>query len=418
MVLSGHQRRASASFQGPRTPSLASKRSFTSTVSGFLRRASSKRRSSTVPDSNAASDAGSVFSTPKTPDRFTFSLAMSKQQSDNSLRTERSRSFYDPDTFSSRNSILDRAPASAVFRTPEKSRTIRRAPSVPPSSFPGTPLTPEAKHAQMSLIDTLEDDERLQTSVDIRTEIDHIEAEGRRLLDAFNGLELSTLVRQHRRPGQAPLSAAALLASPADSENQWKPNILSPSASVRTGKDPDGSSMVSGNSGMTGLSRNRSPSVSRTRQLHASSSAPVFQPVTLNRKTSLSSISSRNRSGTTPSQSLGRFGFGSTSSVNLSRSSGHLPLATVSETESMYVPSPLKSSRSAREDAMPLSPEGSQYSESVKHLREDDDILALEAEMADIRKRRAEVTARYEARLEYLRARLKGAELREKLLKR
>lgn len=67
---------------------------------------------------------------------------------------------------------------------------------------------------------------------------------------------------------------------------------------------------------------------------------------------------------------------------------------------------------------MPLSPEGSQYSESVKHLREDDDILALEAEMADIRKRRAEVTARYEARLEYLRARLKGAELREKLLKR
>ena len=64
-----------------------------------------------------------------------------------------------------------------------------------------------------------------------------------------------------------------------------------------------------------------------------------------------------------------------------------------------------------------MSPEGSQYSESAKH-RDDEDIVALEAEMADIRKRRAEVTARYEARLEYLRARLKGAELREKLLKR
>lgn len=48
----------------------------------------------------------------------------------------------------------------------------------------------------------------------------------------------------------------------------------------------------------------------------------------------------------------------------------------------------------------------------------DDDFTALEAEMADIRRRRAEVTARYEARIEYLRARLKGAELREKLMKR
>lgn len=38
-------------------------------------------------------------------------------------------------------------------------------------------------------------------------------------------------------------------------------------------------------------------------------------------------------------------------------------------------------------------------------------------DMNDIRRRKAEVTARYEARVEYLRARLKGAELREKLLK-
>lgn len=342
---------------------------------------------------------------------------MSKQHSDNSLRTENSRSFYDPDTLSSRNSTGDRTQASTVFRTPEKSRAIRRTPSVPPSSFPGLPLTPEAKNAQMSLIDTLEDDERLQSSLEIRQEIEHVEAEGRRLLDAFNGLELSTLVRQHRRPGHAPLSAAALFASPLDSDGQWKPTALSPSASLGTGKDPDAMSVVSMNSGLTGLSRNRSTSVTRTRQLNSSSSAPVFQPVTLNRKTSLSSISSRNRSGTTHSQSLSRLGFGSTSSVNLSRSSGHLPLATVSETESMYIPSPLKSSTSTQEDSVLRSPEGSQYSDSVKHLRDDEDILALEAEMADIRKRRTEVTARYEARLEYLRARLKGAELREKLLK-
>ena len=42
----------------------------------------------------------------------------------------------------------------------------------------------------------------------------------------------------------------------------------------------------------------------------------------------------------------------------------------------------------------------------------------LESEMADIRRRRAEVVARYEAKLELLRAKLKGAEMHEKLLKR
>lgn len=51
-------------------------------------------------------------------------------------------------------------------------------------------------------------------------------------------------------------------------------------------------------------------------------------------------------------------------------------------------------------------------------ISEDEDIMAMETELTDIRRRREEVTARYDARLEYLRARLKGAELREKLLKR
>jgi len=45
-------------------------------------------------------------------------------------------------------------------------------------------------------------------------------------------------------------------------------------------------------------------------------------------------------------------------------------------------------------------------------------LAKLENEMADIRRRRAEVVARYEAKLELLRAKLKGAEMHEKLLKR
>jgi hypothetical protein len=42
----------------------------------------------------------------------------------------------------------------------------------------------------------------------------------------------------------------------------------------------------------------------------------------------------------------------------------------------------------------------------------------IENEIEDIRRRRGEVSLRYEARLEYLRAKLKGAQLHEKLLRK
>jgi hypothetical protein len=48
----------------------------------------------------------------------------------------------------------------------------------------------------------------------------------------------------------------------------------------------------------------------------------------------------------------------------------------------------------------------------------DPDIAALERELGDIRTRRAQVTARYEARLEYLRAKLKSAEMKERLMRK
>jgi len=50
-------------------------------------------------------------------------------------------------------------------------------------------------------------------------------------------------------------------------------------------------------------------------------------------------------------------------------------------------------------------------------MSDDEDLTALETEMTDIRRRRAEVMGRYEERLGYLRAKLKGAELHEKLLR-
>lgn len=322
------------------------------------------------------------------------SPSVTKRTSENSLRKPRPSTTYDGDPFGSPL----RTPVSKIFRS--DARSIRRAPSLPPSSFPTQTINAEARIAQMSIINTLEDDdERLLTAKAIRQEIELVEAEGRRLLDAFNGLELSTLVRKQGAPGRAPLAAASgILSSPVEA------NALSPASSLRTGKDPDAMSVVSAYSG---FSQTRSPSVkSRTRQLNASASAPVFQPVSLGRKVSMSSVSTRSRSGTAPSHhnSLGRHKLESTSSINLTRSAGHLPLPTLSEHEVPYISSPLRSAAAT--------------ASSVDNSGQDDDLATLEAEMADIRKRRAEVTARYEARIEYLRARLKGAELREKLMKK
>ena len=144
----------------------------------------------------------------------------------------------------------------------------------------------------------------------------------------------------------------------------------------------------------------------------------------------MSSIASRSRSGTLTNPQLpGRLGYGSTSSLNLRGSSNHLPLEPVSETESTQAHSPIP--LVAELPPTPATPGESAHSYSgsavtsstslgppIGRGTEDEDLSALEAEMADIRRRRTEVTARYEARIEYLRARLKGAELREKLLKR
>ena len=104
--------------------------------------------------------------------------------------------------------------------------------------------------------------------------------------------------------------------------------------------------------------------------------------------------------------------------MNLSRSANHLPLATVAESEASaggHRKSTTEDGRWLGADVPPLP--GRPPTKSAVHA-EDEDIKAMEAELADIRRRRVEVTARYEARLEYLRARLKGAELREKVMRK
>ena len=93
-----------------------------------------------------------------------------------------------------------------------------------------------------------------------------------------------------------------------------------------------------------------------------------------------------------PSSPLGRLGAGSSSSISLSRNPGYIPLTIVEE-------------QFAAQGVSTYSP-----SDAAMQI--------LENEMADIRRRRAEVVARYQSRLEFLSVKLKGAEMHEKLLKR
>lgn len=253
----------------------------------------------------------------------------------------------------------------------------------PPSSFPIR--NPDLKNSSSILTsDPAPDDEKVKSSQSIRLEIEAMEAEGRRLLDAFNGLELSALTRSQHTSGHALLphspSMSALSRRNGGEYNEYFLTAGASTSGLGTpyhGSDADGVSVRSTTSYGTNVSQPRShrpnPSLRTSGPLGASTAA--------NRKRSMSSLSSRARvppSATPPALVHPRLGeLGSVSSVNLVRLQG--PTLTTDE---------------------------------------DSEMNALESELFDIRRRRQEVTARYQDRLEYLRAQLKGAELREKLLRK
>ena len=328
----------SPSLHTSRPASVHSKASIVSTFSGILRRVSSRRFTSSS-GSQPPTSSDSMIPPPKS------APVQSRTFPRDSLRREASDSSLGSEIYGLRTGEYQRG------GTPTSRKSSRNP---PPSSysFKSAPHTPTRDPKYRSPLDDIDlNGEHTKSVKDLRAEIEAVEAEGRRLLDAFNGLELSTLTKRHRRP--IPLQM--------------------------TGETDSGS-----------IHSGRSASLRGPRHLPSSlNSQPlVSQPVTLSRKNSLSSMSSRGRSingshhplPSASSNSLGKYGAssGSTPSVN---NAGFPTLETVNEAS-------------------------------------DPALAMLESEMADIRRRRTEVVARYEAKLELLRAKLKGAEMHEKLLKR
>lgn len=248
---------------------------------------------------------------------------------------------------------------------------------VPPSSF-NARLISQARHSAMYNVFY---ENHLNTVQEIQQEISNVESEQKRLVDAFNGLELTTLTRRQRLPPykrSAEFSKASRVG-----ESNWGD---SDGRSQRRELTDDGISLRSGTSAGT------SPSMARSAhglRIKTSLAPPINNspsPLPLLRQGSLSSFDDRR----TPVQ------------LSSSASPGFLQAASKSNI-SLH-------SRNSRvgilDDEKPMS---------AVHIDVGD---SVEGEMEDIRRRREEVNHRYEARLEYLRAKLKGAQLHEKVMRR
>ncbi|KDR79041.1 hypothetical protein GALMADRAFT_138001 [Galerina marginata CBS 339.88] len=280
--------------------------------------------------------------------------------------------------------------------SPLQLSTLSRNGSTSHIAPPTSPLHPEKS---ITTIQNVFDDENLCTAEDIRDVISTTEDEARRLIDAFNNLEATTFRRlqkqnARRLPTTTPANINVLLEG-----REWREHrlISSPSSPLfdskrhilsSTESNSDGLSIRSGSSNKTSLSQSKS--ISSLPKLTPSASPLSLRfrksSISLARKGSVSSISSQ---GTSVLPSSGMLSAGNPSS--LSRSTSHLALRKLKDRGMI-----------SNETIGVTSPDDG-----------DDD-----PEISDIRKRRDELINRYTARLEFLRAKLKGAELHEKLLRK
>jgi hypothetical protein len=333
-------------------------------MAGLYRRATGRNTGSSS-DKDAekdTSDTASVFSISSTISqalkrRPSLSQTMRRRDSNASLRTQ-------TDTFSTA-SVRSPAGRSGIAEhnltsTISLSRSTRRMPTSPPSSFPGI------KTMLATPTGGVFDAENLTNTAEIRKEIQNVEGEKKRLLDAFNGLEMSTLTKKQGQ--RHPKS----LKGPDAVESTW--TLIPERKSLRRGPDSDTTSIRSNTSAGTTPSLARSAYSAKKGYIPRKSSKPDLLP---------------GKNGVPPLPSLGsQLSAASKSSVSLARSNSHMPLAN----------------------------HGMGSSEVLGGM--DDEEGDLESEMADIGRKKAEVISRYDGRLEYLRAKLKGAELHERLLRK
>ena len=255
------------------------------------------------------------------------------------------------------------------------------------------------------------------TAAELRAEIQSLEEENKRLMDMFNGLEM-TMLTKHGRPANNGRSASDGVAG---SGGRTLPSDWTLASDKKIPAPEKSSSRLSISSSsmrsFAGLQRKGSLSFLRRSQL------PPLPPI----PTSATSASTS--------------GFGSTPTSATSMGvSPTLPSASSTSSSSLHpYPHPMviaggsQSNRSSPNLALDRGVGVGSTTSSGKLTRsrsgyigtnhgkggggDDAEQDALENGLDDIRRKRASVLSRYEKRLEYLRARLRSAELHERLLK-
>ncbi|THH05424.1 hypothetical protein EW145_g4804 [Phellinidium pouzarii] len=193
-LLSSASRVDLMSMNSVRSPSYKSHSSVGSSMSNMFRRVTKRtvlKRATRDQVEMSIMSSSTHISTSRPPNKNHHLL--DRQRSLSSIRTERSRYIHsDFRSISSRRSGKSTAGNSEGGRTSRGGSKSLHGSEPPPSSF-------TAKHLVSPAIPTWSGDKDcLQSAVDIRAEIHFTEAEERRLLDAFNALELSALIRNRR----------------------------------------------------------------------------------------------------------------------------------------------------------------------------------------------------------------------------
>ncbi|KAF7316782.1 hypothetical protein HMN09_00411300 [Mycena chlorophos] len=376
-------------------------RSKMSGVALFLRRATGRRSPSPSP----------------TPIKLSMPRMFSSGSSSKRHEETTTSSSSDTDTSSvprtssgSRKQMSPTSPIRAQFLSPPQPASPSRAAfavaAAPPSKYDVVP----------GGSNDIFDDENLSTSRSVRDAIAAVEAECRRLVTAFNDLETSAVIRYRQEHPERPPASKPAVAGPSRPPmptHASAPGSSSSSSGLHTKNRSRSNSQradVQSIRSNTSLRTTKStasfftnsksnsatpPSVASTPPSSANNLSLGSRIASLRRKGSMASLSSQ------PSSFLGvgRSGSGlsrSSSNSALSRSTSHLPL-----------PPP----------APPQQPQQPQTMMELLHSPSPSPEEGGE-ELAEVRRRRAEMIGRCEARLEYLRARLKTAELHEKLLRK
>ncbi|KAJ7455366.1 hypothetical protein B0H11DRAFT_253467 [Mycena galericulata] len=375
----------------PRAQSIPT-RSKTSAVADFLRRATG-RKSPPAPTSVIKLSILPRLFSKKSEDTLSSDTDSSGRHSSSPSYSRKASSGDVSPPPNIKPKGLGREPTSPTSPTFPTRSTFERPPTSPSRS--AFAISTPSKHDVIpGGSKDIFDDDNLQTSEDIRKAITAVENEARRLVTAFNDLETSAVIRYRREHSPRTLSSATTTNPPRPS---LSPNGSHTSANRSRSNShrhnppsADTQSVRSSNSLRTSKS---------TASLFHSSSPPqstpsawnALSPRRLRRKGSESSLSS---AGTPSFLSASRAAAPAPLnriSSTLSRSTGHLPLP---------VPAHRHGSGSTMMELLSHTPPGEGGEE-----------------LAEVRRRRAEMVGRCESRLEYLRAKLKGAELHEKLLR-